>query len=116
MVCNNSITIYHKGINEETKLETWARFNYKSAWVFDGRNAQNSEGYSNADSIEIRLPYSRNNNLNVNNFAIGDIIIKGDIVQDINTQQDLSNYRTYNITRIKNNDFGINQHIHIGGN
>ena len=30
MICNGSATIYHKGIDEETMLETWERFNYKN--------------------------------------------------------------------------------------
>ena len=31
------------------------------------------------------------------------------------TQQDLENYQIYNITSINNNNFGNNQHIHLGG-
>ena len=115
MVCNNSVTIYHKGINEETKLETWTRYNYYNAWVFGGKGASINKGYNNANSLEIRLPYLVNDNLNINNFAIGDIIVVGIITDNIQTQNDLSNYDIYNIVSIKNNNFGINRHVHIGG-
>ena len=50
-----------------------------------------------------------------NNFSIGDIIVKGTLATDIQTQQDLRNYDIYNITSIKVNDFGGSPHIHLGG-
>ena len=115
MITNSEITIYHKGLNEETKLETWTRFNYKSAWVFGGKGANINEGYNDANNLEVRLPYSKNNGLNIENFSIGDIIVQGNITEDIETQQDLEDYLIYNITSIKNNNFGLNQHIHLGG-
>lgn len=115
MICNNSVTIYHmSGLDVATHLEKWQRFNYDNAWVFGGKGASINKGYDNANDIEIRLPYSKNN-LDINNFSIGDIIVEGTLTEDINTQQDLSNYLIYNITSIKNNNFGSSQHIHIGG-
>ena len=115
MICNNSITIYHmSGLDTTTHLEKWQRFNYDNAWVFGGKGASINKGYDNANDIEIRLAYS-SNDLDINNFAIGDIIVEGTLTQNINTQQDLTNYNIYNITSIKNNNFGNNQHIHIGG-
>lgn len=115
MICNNSITIYHKTFNEWSKLEEWTRFNYTNAWVFGGKGASINKGYDNANDIEVRLPYSKNDELNIENFSIGDIIVEGTLTEDIETQQDLQDYLIYNITSIKNNNFGVNQHIHIGG-
>lgn len=115
MICNKSITIYHKTFDEWSKLEKWTRFNYKNAWVFGGKGASINKGYDNANDIEVRLPYSKNDELNIENFSIGDIIVEGTLTEDIETQQDLENYLIYNITSIKNNNFGLNQHIHIGG-
>lgn len=115
MICNDSVTIYHmSGINEITHNEIWTRYNYSSAWLFGGKGASINKGYDNANDIEIRLPYSKNN-LDINNFAIGDIIVQGTLTQDITKQTDLKDYLIYNITSIKNNNFGNNQHIHIGG-
>ena len=115
MICNDSITIYHmSGINEITHNETWTRYNYDNAWVFGGKGASINKGYDNANDIEIRLPYSKNE-LNINDFAIGDIIVQGTLTLDIEKQTDLKDYLIYNITSIKNNNFGNNQHIHIGG-
>lgn len=115
MICNNSITIYHKTFDEWSKLEKWTRFNYENAWVFGGKGASINKGYDNANDIEVRLPYSKNDELNIENFSIGDIIVEGTLTEDIETQQDLQDYLIYNITSIKNNNFGVNQHIHIGG-
>ena len=115
MICNDSVTIYHmSGLNANTNLEQWDRYNYKNAWIFGGKGASINKGYDNANDIEIRLPYSKND-LNINNFSIGDIIIKGTLTRNIQTQQDLDGYLVYNITSIKNNSFGNNPHIHIGG-
>ena len=82
--------------------------------VFGGKGASINKGYDNANNVEIRIPYDKNDNLNINNFAIGDIIVKGKLTLNIETQQDLSNYQIYNITSINNNNFGT-KHIHIGG-
>ena len=115
MICNDSVTIYHmSGLDVSTHFEVWTRYNYENAWVFGGKGASINKGYDNANDIEIRLPYSKNN-LDIGNFAIGDIIVQGTLTQNIQTQDDLEDYLVYNITSIKNNNFGNNQHIHIGG-
>lgn len=114
MICNNSVTIYHmSGLDVSTHFEIWTRYNYENAWVFGGKGASTNKGYDNANDIEIRLPYSKNE-LNINNFSIGDIIVVGTLTQDIQTQSDLEDYLIYNITSIKDNKFGT-KHIHLSG-
>ena len=116
MITNSSLTIYHQnGLDLTTHLEKWERHNYSNVWFFGGKGAGINKGYDNANDVQIRIPYSKNSGLNINDFAIGDIIVQGTLDLDINTQQDLSNYLIYNITSINNNNFGINQHIHLGG-
>ena len=116
MITNSKLTIYHKdGLDVATHLEKWTRYNYDKVWFFGGKGASINKGYDNANDVEIRLPYNSNNNLNISNFAVGDIIVQGKLTNDINTQDDLINYDIYNITSIKNNNFGNNKHIHIGG-
>ena len=115
MITNKSVTIYHQaGLDVATHFEKWQRFNYDNVWFFGGKGASINKGYDNANDVEIRLPYSKNE-LDINNFAIGDIIVEGSLTDNIQTQDDLRNYLVYNITSIKNNNFGNNQHIHIGG-
>lgn len=115
MICNSSVTIYHlSGLDVTTHFEIWTRYNYDNAWVFGGKGASINKGYDNANDVEIRLPYSKND-LDINNFAIGDIIVEGTLTTDIETQSDLEDYLVYNITSIKDNKFGNNPHIHIGG-
>ena len=115
MIINSSVTIYHRnGLDITTGFEKWVRKNYSSVWFFGGKGASINKGYDDANDVEIRLPYE-SNTLNISDFAIGDIIVKGTLTTDITRQQDLSSYETYNITSITNNDFGNNPHIHIGG-
>lgn len=113
MITNSSLTIYHKVLDEETRLEKWIRYNYSKVWFFGGKGASINKGYNNANDVDIRIPY--NKELNIKNFAIGDIIVKGDLYKEIATQQELMNYEVYNITSINDNNFGNNPHIHIGG-
>ena len=115
MITNSSLTVYHKGFDKENKVEKWTRFNYNKVWFFGGKGASVNKGYDNANDVEVRIPYDQNEGLDIKDFAIGDIIVQGTLTTDINTQQDLKDYLIYNITSIKDNNFGNNQHIHIGG-
>ena len=117
MITNKSITIYHyNGLDVATHLEKWKRYNYKDVSFFDSKSANINSGYTNSDNVQIRIPFGRDTNIDINNFAIGDIVVEGTLAIDIETQQDLENYNVYNITSIKNNNFGNNPHIHLGGN
>ena len=116
MITNSGLTIYHKnGLDVSTNFEKWVRYNYSNVWFFGGKGASINKGYDNANDVQIRVPYSKNEGLNIENFSIGDIIVQGTLDFDIQTQQDLDNYLIYNITSINNNNFGNNQHIHLGG-
>ena len=114
MITNASLTHYHKTLDETTRLEKWIRYNYANVWWFGGKGSSINKGYENANDVDVRIPYDKNN-IDIRNLAIGDIIIKGTLETDITTQQDLSNYEVYNITSINDNNFGINPHIHLGG-
>ena len=113
MITNSKVTIYHKTLDKNTRLENWIRFNYDKVWFFGGKGASVNQGYTNANDVNIRIPYD-DNEVNIDNFSIGDIIVKGRYETDIETQQDIHG-EIYNITSITNNTFGNNQHIHIGG-
>lgn len=115
MITNSKVTIYHKGYDENSRKTSWTRYNYNKVWFFGGRGAGINKGYNEANDVEVRLPYGQNADLDIQNFSIGDIIVKGYIASDITEQQDLESYEIYNITSINNNDFGNNPHIHIGG-
>lgn len=114
MITNSSLTVYHKGF-DKNMLETWTRCNYDKVWFFGGKGASINKGYENANDVEIRIPYGQNADLTIGNFAIGDIVVKGTLSTNITTQQDLLDQEVYNITSIKDNTFGSEPHIHIGG-
>ena len=115
MITNSSLTVYKKSIDYKTHEEIWTRHNYDKVWWFGGKGASTNVGYENANDVQIRISYEYYNDLNVADFAIGDIIVKGNLNLDIKTQQDLKAYEVYNITAINNNDFGHNPHIHLSG-
>lgn len=113
MITNASLTIYHKEFDEQKRLEKWVRQNYQNVWWFGGKGSNINRGYVNANDVDVRIPY--NENPDIENISIGDILIKGDIAKDIETQQDLKDFEVYNITSINDNNFGNNPHVHIGG-
>lgn len=113
MITNSSITIYHKTtIDREDK---WVRYNYTNAWVFGGKGSGINKGYENANDVNVRIPYETNENLNIDNFSIGDIVCKCTIEKDITSQSELNGIELYNITSITDNTYGNNKHIHLGG-
>ena len=114
MITNAGLTHYHKTIDNEMRLEKWIRYNYDNVWWFGGKGSSINKGYENANDVDVRIPYNKND-IDISNLAIGDIMIKGTIDTDISTQQDLRDYEVYNITSINDNNFGINPHIHLGG-
>lgn len=113
MLTNSSLTIYHKSFDENARLEKWIRYNYGKVWFFGGKGASINKGYVDGNDVQIRIPYDTLL-LDIKNFSIGDIIVQGTITRDIESQEELSDYLTYNITSINDNNFGI-KHIHIGG-
>lgn len=113
---NSEVTIYHKTtVNHGT--EVWTRYNYSKSFFIGGKGANTNKGYENANDVSVRLYYKDIEDLNIENFAIGDIIVQGNITLDITSQTSLSNYLTYNITAIQDNTTGSDdvRHIHING-
>lgn len=115
MITNGSLTIFHYGVDEQTRLEKWTRFNYSNVWFFGGKGAGINKGYDNANDFDCRIPYDMNNDLDASNFAIGDIVINDTIETDISSEDDLEGYQLFNIASINDNKFGKRPHIHIGG-
>ena len=109
MITNTDLTIFHKEIDSDTKLETWVKHYYDEVWFFGGHGASLNKGYENANDVQIRIPHP----IKID-FSIGDILVKGRVV-DITKQSDLSGYEVYNITSINDNNFGNSPHVHIGG-
>ena len=115
MIVNNSVTIYHKnGLDVSTHNTLWTRKNYSNVWIFGGQGSRINKGYDNANDLDVRIPYGQNEELDIDNFSIGDIVVEGTLDLNIKKQQDLSSYLVYNITSINDNNFGHNPHIHIG--
>ena len=134
MITNKAITYYHKTLNPQ-KIEVWERYVFEDVWVFGGKGAGINKGYENANDVSVRIPIVKGmtvkeinditvvefNKLLVKNiqgtninFKVGDIIAIG-IQPQIQKQSDLKDIAFYNVTSINVNDFGNNQHIHLGG-
>ena len=89
MLVNSDMTLYHKVLDTETRLEKWERYYIEKVWWYGGKGANTQTGYENANDVQIRIPYDMNENLNIANFNIGDIVCKGNIEKTITSQSDL---------------------------
>ncbi len=119
MIVNNPMTHYHKTIDTNTRLEKWIRINYgtknnPTIWAHGGLGARFNKGFSEANDLQVRIPYSLNPETDINTFEIDDIIIIDEITDDIQTEADLIQYEVYKIRSITDNKFGNNPHVHLG--
>lgn len=114
MITNSKLTVYHKRFDNDRKIEVWQRFNYDKIWWFGGKGSNTNRGYENANDVQIRIPYDEND-VDILNFKIGDILVKGELDFDIETQQNLAGFEVYNITSINDNNFGSTPHLHLSG-
>lgn len=112
MITNNVITYYHKIFNKNTKLEEWDRTFFNNVWVFAGKGSSINKGYENANDMNVRIPMEYVEDTSI--FHIGDIVAIGEH-PSISKQSDLEGKEFYNVTSVNINNFGNNQHVHLGG-
>lgn len=115
MITNNEVTIYHKGYDELLRTSNWKRHNYDNVWLFENQGVEVNQGLTNSNKVEVRIWYDLNEGLNIDDISVGDIIVKGHLNEEIETQKDLSNYDIYIVSSITNNIYGKSKHIHLGG-
>lgn len=109
MITNNSITYFHKTLNNQ-RLEEWQKTYYNDVWLFKTKGGNANEGYERQNTFDVRIPIEYANST----FSIGDIVVVGQC-GDIETQADLEGQEYFNVLSINVNDFGNNPHIHLGG-
>ena len=111
---NSDLTLYHKTFDDVNKIEVWQKHYYPYVWWYGGKSANMNKGINESKNLDVRIWYNKNDNLNINDFALGDIVVQGN-QQDITTQQDLEGLNYYNIGLSRNNTNGSKPHIHVGG-
>ena len=111
---NSELTVYRKSLDENHD-EIWTRYNYSKVWWYGGKGVGLNSGLEKSNDVKIRIWYNLNPNLNISNFKVGDILIKGRIEQDITSIKQLKEYDTYQITSINDDTNGARPHIYLGG-
>ncbi|MDO5003609.1 MAG: hypothetical protein Q4E39_05235 [bacterium] len=112
MKTNSSMTLYHKDYNKKTRLDEWIRYPIENVMWQGGEGASINKGYDKANDITVFIPYNKNKELENVPFSIGDIILKGNIDDNITKQSDLK-VNNYNITTIIDNNYGSSEMKHI---
>ena len=115
MITNSSMTLYHKRLNSSTRLDEWDRYPIENVMWQGGKGASINKGYDKSNDIKVFIPYDTNEGLEKVPFSIGDIIVKGNVEDNILKQSDLK-VDNYNITTLINNDYGSDdmKHIQLG--
>lgn len=116
MITNASLTIFHKELDNETRIEKWTRYNYDKVWMFIKEGVIQNNGFENSNSAEIRIPYNLNPNVNIKNFSKEDVIVGEKIIEDIKSIKELTGKKTYLLMSITNNIYGTEPHIHLRAN
>lgn len=112
MKTNSSMTLYHKDYNKKARLDEWIRYSIENVMWQGGEGASINKGYDKANDITVFIPYNKNKELENVPFSIGDIIVKGNIDDNITKQSDLK-VNNYNITTIIDNNYGSSEMKHI---
>ena len=110
MPTNTDMTLFHN------KKGTFKKDYIEFVMWQGGDGYSISKGYENANNVDVWIPISKNDLSNIS-FNAGDIIIEGNInLNNITSEYDLKEYKTYKITEIVENKHGSLdlQHIFIG--
>ena len=105
MITRGIISLYHKTKGKEPY---WTKYTIGDVWYFGGHGSSLNKGISEANDLQVRIPYSL---ISIDLIDIGDLIIIGEGI-NISKTSELEDY--YTITSINDNNFGNNPHIHIG--
>ena len=134
MYTNSSMTIFNKKFNKVTRLDEWKRTIIEKVFWNDSR-AYNirQTGLDSADAVTVFVPFDYEANKEYidseayktrddieNYFTIqeGDRIVKGEVLEDIESSTDLDKkFKTFTITKVDKKDFGSKhmRHWQIGG-
>lgn len=112
MKTNTSMTLYHKVYNSKKHLDEWIKYTIENVMWQGGKGASINKGYEKANDINVFIPYNSNMELEKVPFSIGDIIIKGNMEDEITKQNDLK-VDNYNITTLIKNDYVSDDMNHI---
>ena len=112
MKTNTSMTLYHKVYNSKKHLDEWIKYTIENVMWQGGKGASINKGYEKSNDINVFIPYNSNMELEKVPFSIGDIIIKGNMEDEITKQNDLK-VDNYNITTLIKNDYVSDDMNHI---
>lgn len=119
MITNTDITIYHRGIAPDTRMDAYVRYPvYGVLW--EERQAVNviNSGLKDADKVTV---YVHINNMSGVIISNGDVIIRGicdrEITADYRIAQLQRDYPSAVVTSVDKKDFGSMRmrHYEIGG-
>lgn len=115
LLADESITIYHKTFNPETRMDDWKPYHYVGSWFEKRAATPASNGLNAADSLIVRIPAA---NIRGEIMACpGDIIVRGKVSDPITGPTQLDPYRRFEITAVRDNRRGVlsMQHWKIEG-
>lgn len=65
-----TITICHKELDPETRLETWTNHYYNNCWWHEVKGSQIKDGYQHSNKVAVRIPYETNEDADITDISI----------------------------------------------
>ena len=130
MITNTKMSLFNKYTEPFTKKVSYKKAPLLEVFWDDSLGINLNSGYENADSVNIYIPFDKNEeelkdyvepkNFNGNGWTIqnGDFIIKSDVSEnEVDGIKELKNYEVFEITVCDKKDFGDYnmQHFEIRG-
>lgn len=105
---NSDCTIYSRNRDPSNDYDTWTRIYIPECWWYENtKSSVTTEGLKSGDVLTVRIF-----DLSVQ-VKKGDILIKGNCPEEIQTVKDLAAYEYFKVTTANYNSFGDNPHIKV---
>jgi len=128
MMTNTKMSVFNRYKVQSTGEIVYKRHIIDEVFWDDARGVNRNAGYENADSVNVYIPFDKNDLSKFVEakqydgtgwtFQNGDYIVKGKVdIQEVSKIKELSDYEVFEITLIDVKDFGSSnmQHFEIRG-
>lgn len=102
LVANETVTVYHKTYDPETRLDRWTASSYGNAsWYGKQAASVGDNGLNTADEYTVRILTPEEITADV-----GDIVVRGAIGREITGPSQLTNWEHFTVTAVRDNRRG----------
>ncbi len=103
LVADETVTVYHKTYNRETRLDQWTPTAYQGAsWYGKQAASVGDSGLNTADEYTVRIFTG-----DEISASVGDVLVRGEVVREITGPAQLEGTERFVITAVRDNRRGL---------